>query len=297
MSEKKPAPRLGRGLAALLGEQGRPERPGDDLSVLPVDLLAPGPFQPRKTIDDEALSELAASIRAQGVLQPILVRPDPARPGQFQIIAGERRWRAAQAAGLHQIPAHIRRLDDTSAMAAALIENMQRQDLNPIEEAEGLQRLTTDFELTQEKLADAIGKSRSHVANTLRLLALPEAVRHDVRSGQLTAGHARALLAHPDPARGALKVLAERLTVRQTEALAQAEATGERLDPERRYRDDASSRPPPRDPEIKALERELRAQLGLDIGITFNGRGGSVRIGYRNLDQLDGILALLRGGQ
>ena len=297
MSEKKPAPRLGRGLAALLGEQGRPERPGDDLSVLPVDLLAPGPFQPRKTIDDEALSELAASIRAQGVLQPILVRPDPARPGQFQIIAGERRWRAAQAAGLHQIPAHIRRLDDTSAMAAALIENMQRQDLNPIEEAEGLQRLTTDFELTQEKLADAIGKSRSHVANTLRLLALPEAVRHDVRSGQLTAGHARALLAHPDPARGALKVLAERLTVRQTEALAQAEATGERLDPERRNRDDASSRPPPRDPEIKALERELRAQLGLDIGITFNGRGGSVRIGYRNLDQLDGILALLRGGQ
>lgn len=296
MNEKKSAPRLGRGLAALLGEQGRPERPGDDLSVLPVDLLAPGPFQPRRTMDDEALGELAASIRAQGVLQPILVRPDPAQTGRFQIIAGERRWRAAQAAGLHQIPAHIRRLDDTSAMAAALIENMQRQDLNPIEEAEGLQRLTTEFELTQEKLADTVGKSRSHVANTLRLLALPEAVRRDVRSGQLTAGHARALLAHPDPARGALKVLAERLTVRQTEALAQAEATGERLDPERRYRDDAPARPP-RDPEIKALERELRSKLGLDIDIAFYGRGGSVRIGYRNLDQLDGILALLRGGQ
>ena len=297
MTQKKDTPRLGRGLAALLGEQGRPERLGDNLTILPIDLLAPGPFQPRQAMDDEALAELTASIRAQGVLQPILARPEPTRPDHYQIIAGERRWRAAQAAGLHQIPVHIRQLDDTSAMAAALIENMQRQDLNAIEEAEGLQRLTTEFALTQEKLADAVGKSRSHVANTIRLLALPESVRRDVRSGNLTAGHARALLAHPDPARGALVVLGERLTVRQTEALAQREGTGASIDPQNRYRDSTPSGSPAKDPEIGALERELRAQLGLNVGITFNGRGGTVKITYRSLDQLDGLLALLRGGQ
>ena len=296
MSRRKEPPpsRLGRGLAALLGDTppalSRAGTAESSIHRLPIEALQAGPFQPRQSMAPDALSELADSIRSRGILQPILARPDPAQEGVYQIIAGERRWRAAQLAGLHEVPVHIRALDDGDAMAAALVENLQRQDLNPIEEADGLQRLIGEFGLSHDELAGAIGKSRSHVANTVRLLQLPQTVRKEVENGALSAGHARALLGHPDPARAALKVIAQRLTVRQTEALAQGEHNAHRFAPARSADSDVVSR---KDPEIAALERSLREKLGLRVQISFDGKGGQVRILYENLDQLDGVLALL----
>ncbi len=274
------APRLGRGLAALLGENTSPAQPRTSLAVT---ALEPGPFQPRTAMDPDALADLTESIKAQGVLQPLLARPHPGKPGHYQIIAGERRWRASQAAGLHEVPVLIRPLSDTEAMAASLVENLQRQDLDPIEEAEGYKRLIGEFGLTQDGLGDLVGKSRSHVANTMRLLALPTPVRDGLRSGTLTAGHARALLAHADPAAAAKIVIARGLNVRQTEALVQ-----------RGDQKPATAKPP--DPEVAALERDLSTRLGLKVQITPEGRGGTVRIAYRNLDQLDAVLELLRRG-
>jgi len=273
------APRLGRGLAALLGETSAPAQPRTSLAVA---ALEPGPFQPRTNMDPEQLRDLTESIRQQGVLQPLLARPHPDKQGQFQIIAGERRWRAAQAAGLHEVPVLVRALSDTEAMAAALVENLQRQDLDPIEEAEGYKRLLGEFGLTQDGLGELVGKSRSHVANTMRLLQLPSPVRDGVRSGLLTAGHARALLAHPDPAGAARLVIARGLNVRQTEALVQRGAQ-------------PATEKKARDPEVAALERDLSTRLGLKVQIVQEGRGGSLRISYRNLDQLDAVLGLLTG--
>ena len=273
------SPRLGRGLAALLGETAGPALPRTSLAVT---VLEPGPFQPRTAMDPERLADLTESIRAQGVLQPLLARPHPDKPNQYQIIAGERRWRASQAAGLHEVPVLIRALSDTEAMAASLVENLQRQDLDPIEEAEGYKRLLGEFGLTQDGLGELVGKSRSHVANTMRLLQLPSAVRDGLRAGTLTAGHARALLMHPDPAAAAKLVIARGLNVRQTEALVQR---GEIKPAESKAAD----------PEVIALERELSSRLGLRVQITQEGNGGSVRIGYRTLDQLDAVLERLRG--
>lgn len=304
MSSKKtpPRPRLGRGLAALLGDkaaaspaasEGAPAsektKPSPGVSSLPVDMLEPGPFQPRQTIAPEALSELAESIRARGVLQPVLVRPHPEKAETWQIIGGERRWRASQQAGLHEIPVLIRALDDTEAMAAALVENLQRADLNPMEEAEGFSRLIEDYRLTQEELAQAIGKSRPHISNTLRLLRLPPELRRYVAEGLLTAGHARALLGHPDPMAAAKDVIERELSVRQTELLVQkackaAEASAEKPVKERR------------DPEITMLERDLASKLGLKVQVKFDGKGGSIAFSYRSLDQLDSLLALLNKG-
>ncbi len=275
------APRLGRGLSSLLGPSAGT---GSESGVrsLAIARLAPGPFQPRGAIDPDSLAPLADSIRTNGILQPLLARPDPVTPGQFQLIAGERRWRAAQMAGLHEVPVLVRPLSDTDAMAAALVENLQRVDLDPIEEAEGFRRLLDEFGLTHEALAEAVGKSRSHVTNTLRLLNLPEAVRSAVRRGALSAGHARALLAHPDPEAAANAVIAGDLSVRQTEALA-----NQRPKP-------ASPQPEP-DPNTTALERRLSDRLGLRVEITGRGRGGSLRIAFQSLDQLDGIVAQLMG--
>lgn len=281
MSAKEASPRLGRGLAALLGEAAAAAPPTSNTRAIAIELLERGPFQPRNKIDESALQELTESIRRRGVLQPLLARPHPKLSGHFQIIAGERRWRAAQAAGLHEVPVLVRELDDAEAMAAALVENLQRQDLNAIEEAEGYRRLLTEFQMTQEALAEAVGKSRSHVSNTLRLLNLPATVQAEVRNGALSAGHARALLAHPEPEKAALAVIARGLNVRQTEALSAA-----RVRPE-------SSRPEAKDPETAALERSLAEQLGLRTEITSNGESGSIRIYYRTLDQLDGLLARL----
>jgi ParB family chromosome partitioning protein len=274
-------PRLGRGLSSLLGPTAGS---GSESGVrsLATARLAPGPFQPRGAIDPDSLAPLADSIRTNGILQPLLARPDPVTPGQFQLIAGERRWRAAQMAGLHEVPVLVRPLSDTDAMAAALVENLQRVDLDPIEEAEGFRRLLDEFGLTHEALAEAVGKSRSHVTNTLRLLNLPETVRSAVRRGALSAGHARALLAHPDPEAAANAVIAGDLSVRQTEALA-----NQRPKP-------ASPEPVP-DPNTTALERRLSDRLGLRVEITGRGRGGSLRIAFQTLDQLDGVVAQLMG--
>ncbi len=266
---------LGRGLASLLGEAGPSAA---SRTTLLVTQLEPGPFQPRVAMDPAALTELTDSIRQQGVLQPILARPHPDEAGRFQIIAGERRWRAATAAGLHEVPVLIKALNDSAAMAAALVENLQRQDLDAIEEADGYNRLIDDFGLTQDQIGDLVGKSRSHIANMLRLRHLPATVRAQVQAGALSAGHARALLQHSEPEAAAKLVIARGLNVRQTEALA--------------------SRPvakvaTPKDQEHVALERELGVLLGLRVTITQSGAGGVVQIGYRNLDQLDGLLARL----
>jgi ParB family chromosome partitioning protein len=287
MSRKDPGPRLGRGLAALLGEPGSAfESEASAPRSIPIEFLSPGHFQPRGAISTESLADLVDSVRTRGILQPLLARPDPSSLGQFQIIAGERRWRAAQAAGLHEVPVLIRDLSDADAMAAALVENLQRQDLNAIEEAEGYRRLLEEFGMTQEQLGTAVGKSRSHVANTLRLLNLPLPVQAEVRKGALTAGHARALLGHPDPTAAALSVIARGLNVRQTEAMAARRSAS----PDGHQ---ASPRAAGKAPETAALEADLSERLGLRVEIHFDGKGGSVRIHYRSLDQLDGIVTLL----
>ena len=283
MSAKDSGPRLGRGLAALLGDAASGRADGDGIRTLPIEQLEPGPYQPRHPIDPASLRELADSIRVRGILQPLLARPHPTASGRYQIIAGERRWRAAQAAGLHEVPALIRPLSDAEAMAAALVENLQRQDLNSIEEAEGYRRLMTEFAMTQESLGEAVGKSRSHVANTMRLLNLPARVQIEVRNGALSAGHARALLSHPEPEKAALAVIARGLNVRQTEALA-----ARRTNP-----DSDSHQPRAKDPDTAALERTLAAKLGLKVDIAFDGAAGILRLHYRTLDQLDGLVALL----
>jgi ParB family chromosome partitioning protein len=230
----------------------------------------------------DAMAELVDSIKARGILQPLLARRHPGQAGRYQIIAGERRWRAAQQAGLHEVPVLVRDLEDRDAMAASLVENLQRQDLNPIEEAEGYKRLMDEFGLTQEQLGTAVGKSRSHVANIIRLLQLPPSVRADVQAGKLTAGHARALLAHANPEEAARLVIAKGLNVRQTEGLTTNTSPSTGAAPTRE-----------RDPETEALERDLSEKLGLKVSIAFDGKGGTVRISYRSLDQLDNLIALL----
>jgi ParB family chromosome partitioning protein len=285
VSAKEANPRLGKGLAALLGDTAMQSRPSGDVGGvrnIPVEFLEPSPFQPRIDMNKDALSDLVDSIKARGILQPLLVRPHPSQAGRYQIIAGERRWRASQQAGLHDVPVLVRALSDAETMAAALVENLQRQDLNAIEEADGYKRLINEFKMTQEALAESVGKSRSHIANTLRLLNLPATVIQEVKTGALTPGHARALLSHPDPAKAALSVIARGLNVRQTEALVQAKPEPQ-LSPAARNKD----------PETEALERDLSERLGLKVDISFDGKGGAIRLTYRSLDQLDGIVTLL----
>ena len=286
MSGSRKPPRLGMGLSALLGDQmvggGAPAAPITPRS-LPVESIEPGPFQPRGPIDQSGLAELAASIREHGVLQPILVRPKPGHPGHYQIIGGERRWRAAQLAQRHEVPVFVHELDDRAAMAASLVENLQREDLNALEEAQGYRRLVDEFGLTQDGLGQAVGKSRSHVANTLRLLALPPKVKEMLGRGSLSAGHARALLTAQDPLKLAELVVTRGLNVRQTEALA-ASAEKPRPEPDGK---------PAADTDTRALERDLTEKLGLKVAIRHGGRGGSVTISYRDLDQLDGLIRLL----
>lgn len=268
-------PRLGKGLSALMGEASA--TPADAARTLPVASLRPGAFQARGPMDSAALEELTASIRRHGVLQPILVRPVP--DGDYEIIGGERRWRAAQAAQLHEVPVLIRNFNDGEAMAAGLVENLQREDLNPLEEAEGYQRLIDQFGLTQLALSEAVGKSRPHITNTLRLLGLPDRVRELLRDGALSAGHARAVMAASDPVAAALQVVDRGLNVRQAEQLAAARhsPTRDRVE----------------DPETRSLERELSQHLGLQVAVQHNGRAGQMSIRFRNLDQLDGLLRLL----
>lgn len=297
MAKKASSQRLGRGLAALLGDQapqlaraGAAPQQGENVAnqpgILAVDLLAPSPFQPRRAMNKDRLEELADSIRSRGVIQPILVRPNPEKSGYYQIIAGERRWRASQMAGLHEVPVYIRQLDDTDAMAAAMVENLQRSDLNPVEEALGLQRLVQDYSLTQEELAGAVGKSRSHITNTIRLLNLPATVLDCLREGGLSAGHARALLGHPDPALGMKVVLEKGLNVRQTEDMvARLNKAGDDISKK-------ENRAPA--PEITRLEEDLSTHLGLKTQIRFNGKSGSLKINYSSLEQFEELMERLK---
>ena len=288
---------LGRGLDALFGEDDdygsldrlRPSR------LVPVDVLSANPFQPRHRFDDDEMAELVDSVRQQGVLQPILVRPQPEDPDRYQIVAGERRWRAAQAAQLHEVPVVIRELGDEETLRLALIENIQRENLSPLEEAEAYQRLVRDFQHSQEELARSVGKSRSHVANTLRLLTLPEDVRALLDDGQLSAGHARALLTASDPAAAAEETVRLGLNVRQTESLARGGAPAR---PRRRSGGAASTPAAEKDPDTMALEREVSELLGLRVAINaIDGQRGSVTVHYQTLDQLDHLLHRLSHGR
>lgn len=281
---KGPAPRLGRGLAALFGDAGLGPNTERPVASLAVRLLTPGPFQPRLGIDEASLTELADSIRQQGVLQPILVRPHPSEAGRFQIIAGERRWRACQLAGLVDIPVLIRALSDRDAMAAALVENLQRQDLNPIEEAEGYVRLSIDYGMSHDQLGELLGKSRSHIANTIRLLQLDNSVKELVKDGSLSAGHARALLMHPDQTTAAAQVIAGRLNVRQTEALQRPPVKKPIKNIEARGYD----------PDTAALEEELSKYLGLQVQVRRVRDRGTLTVRFASTDQLEGLKRLLK---
>jgi ParB family chromosome partitioning protein len=290
---------LGRGLSALLGEppaaseitaDGEPMAgsPLKGLRSLPIEKLRPGRFQPRRVFDQGAIDDLVESVKEKGILQPILVRPWPEDPDTFEIIAGERRWRAAQVALLHEVPAIVRNLSDREALEVALIENLQRQDLSPLEEAEGYRRLMDDFSHTQEELAKTVGKSRSHVANTMRLLALPAPVKKLLDEGALTAGHARALLTSPNPFALAEQVIAKGLNVRQTEKLASQ-------GPEKaKARKESGA--PAKDADLLSLERDLSNLLGLKVMITLQGKGGDISVQYSTLEQLDDVLHRLSNG-
>lgn len=272
--------RLGRGLAALLGEI--PPEFGTATQVrvrlIPLDLLEPNPYQPRTHMDQEALIELASSIRSSGILQPLLVRPHPLEPTRVQIVAGERRWRAAALAGLHEVPVLDRDMTDNDAAVAALVENLQRRDLNPMEEAEGYQRLMTEFNLTQESLGTVVGKSRAHIGNVVRLLKLPDQVKNAVRTGVITFGHARALLGHKRPETMLEDILARGLSVRETEALPVTFSTDS-------FGLDDASREAVSDLEVKLMER-----TGYQIKIQLLSRGaGKITIKFRELDQLDDL--------
>ena len=291
---------LGRGLEALLGGDGYAgtadrgsaegaDRPAGGILRLPVGDLRPGKFQPRRRFDEDELQALAVSVGEKGVLQPVLVRRHPDEPGCWELIAGERRWLAAQSAGLREIPAVVHDLSDRETLEAAMVENVQRQDLTPLEEAEGYRRLIAEFSYTQDALARIVGKSRSHVANSLRLLNLNDDVKQLVDSGALSAGHARALLSSEDPAALAAKIVKMGLSVRQAERLAQ-EARGRT--PSRIGHDKT---PAEKDADTLALERELEGLLGLKVAINHRGPGGQVAIRYASLEQFDDLLARLTG--
>ena len=284
---------LGKGLAALLGETMEPgalgTREGALLSI-PIEHLTPHPDQPRQHFDETEIESLAASIREKGIVQPLVVRP--ASGGEdgapYQIVAGERRWRAAQRAGLHELPALVRHLSDSESIEIALVENLQRRDLNPLEEASAYRRLIREFDHRQEDVATALGKSRSHVANTVRLLDLPEKVKALVGDGTLSAGHGRALLAAADPAALSDTVVRLGLTVRQTEALVRRAGEGHSRQPRTRTGD----------PNIRALQDNLSRALGLKVTIdpAARGAGGRMTIAYKQPEQLDALIERLRAG-
>jgi len=289
---------LGRGISALLDEASaeavidaeaaaaQGARQGQQ--TLPIEQMRRNPDQPRRDFPEAELEELAASIREKGVLQPILVRPAPGAPGEYQIVAGERRWRAAQRAGLHELPVVVRELDDLETMEIAIIENVQRADLNAIEEAFGYQALIERFGRTQDAVAQTVGKSRSYVANALRLLTLPEGVQLELRAGRLTAGHARAIASAPDPAALARQAIEQGMSVRATEAMARRAQNAGAIRPIRA--------PRRKDADTRALEEDIQATIGLKVEILDRDGVGEVRVHYATLEQLDEICRLLSGG-
>ncbi len=291
MMERKAERRgLGRGLSALMADINvdTPVENGSRRSEtsLPIEKIIPNPNQPRRDFEPAALSDLAASIRAKGVIQPLIVRPIEGTD-QYEIVAGERRWRASQLAQLHDVPVVIRDFDDTEVLEVAIIENIQRADLNPIEEALGFRALMDRFGHTQEKLADALSKSRSHIANLLRLLNLPDDVQRYLRDGQLSAGHARALITSQDASRLARQVIDKGLSVRETERLAKGVSKPKS---ESKPRVDVE-----KDADTRALESDLTANLGMEVQIDHlaGGENGVISVRYRSLEDLDNLCRLL----
>lgn len=297
MAEKKSKQRgLGRGLSALMADvaEATPETgdaPKAPDNNLPIESVAPNPDQPRRSFDKDALEDLAASIREKGIIQPLIVRPRPGKGGEYEIVAGERRWRAAQMAKLHQVPVIIREFNDTEVLEIAIIENIQRADLNPVEEAAGYNQLMEKFGHTQEKLATALGKSRSHIANAVRLLTLPEDVLSFLRDGKLSAGHARALVPCEDPLALARQVVSKGLSVRETERLAKSEQ-------DNIFKDNAKpakKAAPSKDADTRALEGDLSANLGMKVAVNHRpgNENGQIVISYDTLDQLDDLCRIL----
>ena len=291
MAEEQGRSRLGRGLAALIGDVGEEigaiDRARGQRKV-PVEFLRPNPRNPRRSFGEDDLEELTASIRERGILQPIIVRSISGMLDAYEIIAGERRWRASQRAGLHEVPVILVEADDREALEIAIVENVQRADLNAIEEAAGYERLIAEFSYTQNDLARVIGKSRSHVANTLRLSKLPESVRNMVSEGTVSAGHARALLSVSDPELMARKIIDEGLSVRDIERIVQGETRGETKSVPGKPKLD-------KDPDTRALERALEEALGLAVSIQHRANGsGEVKISYKTLEQLDGLCRRLK---
>jgi ParB family chromosome partitioning protein len=287
MADKRPA--LGRGLSALI-----PDAPVTPSTVergldVDTDLLRPNPFQPRGQVDDARIDDLARSIRAHGVIQPIVVRH--AADGGYEIVAGERRWRAAQLASLHEVPIVPIDVSDSDALEIMIIENVQREDLNAMEEAQGYHALADEFKRSQEEIAKDVGKSRSHVANMMRLTKLPAEVQAFIANGQLSAGHARALIGVPDPLAAAKRIVEEGLNVRQTEALAHEEGV-----PERKPQKARSGGGKTKDPDTIALEKRVSDALGLAVTVNHRDPGGTVQISYRNLEQLDEVMRRLAKG-
>jgi ParB family transcriptional regulator, chromosome partitioning protein len=285
MAEEARRHGLGRGLSALIGDESpaRPE-PARGARTVPTAFLRPNRFQPRKSFAPQELQDLANSVREKGVLQPILVRPVAGEANAFEIVAGERRWRAAQLAKLHDVPVVVREMADAEALELAIVENVQREDLNAIEEAAAYHELMDRFAYTQERLAQEVGKSRSHIANTIRLLRLPETVKAMIREGKLSAGHARTLIGAADPEARAHDIIRDALNVRQAEQRSKTK----------------SGRAKPavvKDADTKAVEESLSNSLGLKVQILHKGeKGGELRIAYRSLEQLDDIIRRLSKG-
>lgn len=294
MAEETHRSRLGRGLAALIGDAGAepvaptPTERARGHRRVPLAFLKPNPRNPRRTFSDAELTELAGSIRERGIIQPIVVRTVHGATDSFEIIAGERRWRAAQRAGLHEVPIIVHEASDSEALELAIIENVQRADLNPLEEAMGYQALADEYKYSQEEIAKVVAKSRSHVANTLRLLRLPESVKVYINAGKLSAGHARALIGLDNPEAIAREIVERGLNVRDVESLAQqrASAAGKPKTPRPRKAKDV---------DTLAVEKRLSDALGLTVTIETRGDGGVVQIKYRDLDQLDDVIRRLEG--
>jgi ParB family transcriptional regulator, chromosome partitioning protein len=284
--------RLGRGLAALMGDVGletKTVEQGRNQRRVPIEFLRPNPRNPRRNFVETELDELAASMRERGIIQPIVVRPVRGASDSYEIIAGERRWRAAQRAGLHVVPIVPLDVNDDEALQLAIIENVQRADLNPLEEAAGYQSLASEFGHSQDAVAKMVGKSRSHVANTLRLLKLPASVQGYIGEGKISAGHARMLVGQPDPERLAREIMERGLNVRQVEAMAQerAQASGKATKTHQRSI---------KDPDTAALEKRLSDALGLAVTIDHRGQGGVLSIRYRAVEQLDDVIRRLENG-
>ena len=275
---------LGRGLSSLMGEvsEEQIDKVSSSETKIPISKLRPSPIQPRRIFEKASITELADSIKSKGLVQPILVRPSKSNPGDYEIIAGERRWRAAQVAQLHEIPAVIRNLDDVESLEIAIIENVQRADLSPIEEAAGYKKLMENYGHTQEALSEIVGKSRSHVANIIRLLSLPHSIQDMISQGSISSGHARAIMNSAFPEQLAEKIINENLSVRQTEALVKSKKP-------------VVKKLKLKDPDTLDLEKKLSEILGLDVLINHtHKRGGSIKIKYRSLDQLELVTSKLK---